>query len=183
MATEIAVNLNGVIVDNSYLKEKWRDISEAEVAIGRSARNLVFQEYWIKDIRLVEFIDRYLKNREKFKFSTVCYTISGINDWSRIKIFGLADITKPRNFFAIKSLLHNQVLSAFKQGDQIYTIGIVNTFYLHKFTPKIVAKKKILKMKLDPKDNFNSYRIIKTRMKFWRISLLFNTAKFLYKFL
>ncbi|MFX1586913.1 MAG: FAD-binding oxidoreductase [Promethearchaeota archaeon] len=179
----IALNLGGIEVDKVYLKEKWRDISDAEVSIGRSTRNLLFQEYWISDQRLNKFFERYLKESKKYKFPTALYTIAGIKGYSRIKVFGLSDIVKPREFFAVKAFLHDLSIQAFNQGDRVYTIGIVNTFYLLKYKPEIVAKRKILKNKLDPEDLFNSYRIVDSRLKFWRISLLFNTAKLLYKIL
>ncbi|MFX1413136.1 MAG: FAD-binding oxidoreductase [Promethearchaeota archaeon] len=176
-----ALELNGIAVDKLYLKEKWRDISDAEVAIGRSSRNLIFQEYWIADKRLEDFIQKYLKKSKKYKFPTALYTISGILGWSRVKVFGLSDIARTSEFFTVKAFLHDLSVLAFTQGDRLYTIGIVNTFYLFKYRPELVSKSKILKKLLDPKDLFNSYRIVKTRLKFWRISLLFNTAKFLYR--
>ena len=181
LTKDIALKLNGIDVEKSYLKEKWRDISDAEVAIGRSSRNLIFQEYWISDQRIEDFFEDYIKDSNKYKFLTATYAISGVEGWSRIKIFGLTDISKPREFFAVKAFLHDLSIKAFTRGDRVYTIGIVNTFYLLKFRPDEVIKRKKLKEKVDPEDLFNSYRIIKAKMKFWRISLLFNTAKLLYK--
>ena len=181
VSEEIALNSNGVGVDKSYLKEKWRDISDAEVAIGRTSRNIIFQEYWISNDRLLSFYESYIKKARTYKFPIAAYTISGEEGWSRVKIFGLSDITRPIEFFTVKAFLHDLSMKAFKQGDSLYTIGIVNTFYLRKYKRDVVKERKVLKDKLDPKDMFNSYRIIKARMKLWRISLLFNTAKLLYK--
>ncbi|MFX1556635.1 MAG: FAD-dependent oxidoreductase, partial [Promethearchaeota archaeon] len=178
---KFALELNGKTVDKLYLKEKWRDISDAEIAIGRSSRNLIFQEYWISDERLEIFIEKYLKKSQKYKFPTALYAISGIPGWTRVKVFGLSDIVKTIEFFTVKAFLHDLSVQAFAQGDRVYTIGIVNTFYLFKYRPELVSKSKILKKQLDPEDLFNSYRIVKSRLKFWRISLLFNTAKLLYK--
>ena len=178
---DFASTMNAFEVDGSYLKEKWRDISDAEVSIGLSARNLIFQEYWISDMRLESFIEHYVKERRKYKFPTASYAISGVKGSTRVKIFGLTDISRPREFFAVKAFLHDLSVKAFKQGDRLYTIGIVNTFYLLKYKPEEVMKLKILKDKLDPKDLFNSYRLTKARMKFWRVALLFKTAKILYK--
>jgi len=177
----IAQDLKGVKVDESYLKEKWRDISDAEVAIGRTSRNIIFQEYWISNKRLLSFYESYVKRANKYKFPIATYTISGIEGWSRVKIFGLSDIDRPIEFFTVKAFLHDLSKIAFKQGDNLYTIGVVNTFYLRKYRREVVNQRKILKDKLDPKDLFNSYRIIKARMKHWRISLLFGVAKMLYK--
>ena len=84
-------------------------------------------------------------------------------------------------FFAIKAFFHDLAVKSFNQGDKLYTIGIVNTLYLLKYKPEEVKERKILKEKLDPKDLLNSYRLVKAKMKFWRVSLLFKTAKFLYK--
>ncbi|MHA1471472.1 MAG: FAD-binding oxidoreductase [Promethearchaeota archaeon] len=177
----IAQDLKGVKVDESYLKEKWRDISDAEVAIGRTSRNIIFQEYWISNERLLSFYESYERRASKYKFPIATYTISGVEGWSRVKIFGLSDIDRPIEFFTVKAFLHDLSKIAFKQGDNLYTIGIVNTFYLRKYRREIVNQRKILKNKLDPKDLFNSYRIIKARMKHWRISLLFAVAKMMYK--
>ncbi|MFW9826516.1 MAG: FAD-binding oxidoreductase [Candidatus Thorarchaeota archaeon] len=168
-------------VDSSYLKEKWRDISDAEVSIGSSTRNLIFQEYWISDTRLKNFMELYVNKSKKYKFPTASYAISGEKGWTRVKIFGLTDIDKTREFFAVKAFLHDLTIQAFNQGDRLYTIGIVNTFYLLKYKPEEVKKWRILKDNLDPKNLFNSYRLTKAKMKFWRVSLLFNLAKFLYK--
>jgi hypothetical protein len=95
-------------------------------------------------------------------------------------VFGLSDITRPIEFFTVKAFLHDLSMEAFKQGDSLYTIGIVNTFYLLKYRRDVVDQRKILKKKVDPKNLFNSYRIVKARMKHWRISLLFTIAKLLY---
>jgi len=180
-AKNIASKLNAVEVDKSYLKEKWRDIGEAEVGIGRSCINLIFQEYWISDERLTAFTEAYKYSSKKNKFLTAIYIICGVKGWSRVKIFGLSNINKPVEFFAIKAFFHDLAVKAFNQGDKLYTIGIVNTLYLLKYKPEEVKERKILKEKLDPKDLFNSYRLVKAKMKFWRVSLLFKTAKFLYK--
>ncbi|MFW9879717.1 MAG: FAD-binding oxidoreductase [Candidatus Thorarchaeota archaeon] len=173
--------MDTIEIDNSYLKEKWRDISDAEVSIGLSTRNLIFQEYWISDLRIEDFVEHYVKEKQKYKFPIASYSISGEIGWTRVKIFGLTDISKPLEFFAVKAFLHDLAVKSFKQGDRLYTIGIVNSFYLHKYKPEEVKKWKILKDKLDPKDLFNSYRLTDARMKFWRISLLFKTAKMLNK--
>ncbi|MFX0027784.1 MAG: FAD-binding oxidoreductase [Candidatus Hermodarchaeota archaeon] len=168
-------------VDKSYLKEKWRDISDAEVSIGLSTRNLIFQEYWISDNRIEDFLKYYVKEKQKYKFPTASYSISGEEGFTRVKIFGLTDLSKPIEFFTVKALLHQFAVKAFNQGDQLYTIGIVNTFYLLKYKPEEIKRWKVLKDKLDPKNLFNSYRLTEARMKFWRVSLLFKTAKILYK--
>jgi glycolate oxidase len=176
-----ASKMNAFEVEKSYLKEKWRDISDAEVSIGLSTRNLIFQEYWISDKRLESFIERYVDDRKKYKFPVASYAISGEKGWTRVKIFGLTDISRPREFFTVKAFLHNLAVQAFNQGDQLYTIGIVNSFYLLKYKPEEVKKWKKLKDKLDPKHLFNSYRLVEAKMKFWRVSLLFNTARLLYR--
>jgi len=178
---DIASKLNGIDVDKTYLKEKWRDIGEAEIGIGRSCRNLLFQEYWIPDQNLTDFIDEYVKKSKKYEFLTAIYTIGGVKGWSRIKVFGLTDISNSREFFAIKAFLHELSVKVFSQGDRVYTVGVVNTFYFLKYRPKEIEKRKALKDKLDPENLFNSYRIVESKMKFWRISLMFTTAKFLYK--
>ncbi|GAH17993.1 unnamed protein product, partial [marine sediment metagenome] len=177
----LALKMSAFEVETSYLKEKWRDISDAEVSIGLSARNLIFQEYWISDERLEDFIGYYINLREKFKFPTASYAISGEKGWTRVKIFGLTDISRTVEFFAVKAFLHDLSVQAFNQGDRLYTIGIVNTFYLIKYEKEEVLNWKILKDKLDPKHLFNSFRLIEAKMKFWRVALLFKTAKILYK--
>ncbi|MHA2006749.1 MAG: FAD-binding oxidoreductase [Promethearchaeota archaeon] len=177
----IASKMNIFEVENTYLKEKWRDISDAEVSIGLSTRNLIFQEYWISDEKLKDFIEYYVSEGEKYKFPLACYAISGEKGWTRIKVFGLTDLDRPIEFFTVKAFLHDLTVQAFNQGDRIYTIGIVNTFYLLKYKPDEVLKWKTLKRKLDPKNLFNSYRLTNARMKFWRVSLLFSVAKLLNK--
>ncbi len=176
-----ASKIDCIEIESSYLKEKWRDISDAEVSIGSSTRNLIFQEYWISDKRLKKFMELYSKKNKNFKFPTASYAISGEKGWTRVKIFGLTDIDRTIEFFAVKAFLHDLTVHAFNQGDRLYTIGIVNTFYLLKYKREEVRKWKILKDKLDPKHLFNSYRLTKARMKFWRVALLFRTAKLLYK--
>jgi glycolate oxidase len=176
-----ASRIDSVEIEPSYLKEKWRDISDAEVSIGSSTRNLIFQEYWISDKRLENFMKLYINQNEKYNFPKASYAISGESGWTRVKIFGLTDIDRPIEFFAVKAFLHDLTVQAFNQGDRLYTIGIVNTFYLLKYKPEEVKRWQDLKKIVDPKHLFNSYRLTKARMKFWRVSLLFNTAKLLYK--
>ena len=177
----LASTMSAFEVESSYLKEKWRDISDAEVAIGLSTMNLIFQEYWISDERLERFIEVYADGRKRYKFPTASYAISGEKGWTRVKIFGLTDINRPVEFFTVKAFLHDLSVQAFNQGDRLYTIGIVNTFYLIKYKKEEVLEWKLLKDKLDPKHLFNSFRLVEAKMKFWRVALLFKTAKILYK--
>jgi hypothetical protein len=180
-AKELAQKYNGKKIEESYLKEKWRDINDAEVAIGRTSKNLIFQEYWVSNDTLDDFLNEYIKESSKYDFLTAIYIIYGSNRHSRIKIFGLSDINKPREFFGVKAFLHDRSVNAFKRGDMLYTVGVVNTFYLHKFRKFEIEKKRKLKERLDSGYLMNSMRFFNPTMKFWRVNLLFKTAMFLYK--
>jgi len=179
-AKDAALKLEGLSVEEWYLKEKWRDIADTEVNIGRWCRNLIFQEYWISDDRFKAFYEYYASKTKKHNFKKAFYMISGSQGANRIKLFGLTDITSPREFFGIKAIFHDITLNAYKQKDSIYAIGVVNTLYFLQFNPEEVANMKKLKNKLDPEDLINSYRLIKAKMKYWRVQLLFWIAKLLY---
>ena len=56
---------------------------------------------------------------------------------------------------------------------------MVNTLYFTKYNPEKAEYIKTLKAKLDPEDLVNSYRLTKTKMKYWRVMLLFRVAKLL----
>jgi FAD/FMN-containing dehydrogenase len=178
---ELASKMDGLEVEDWYLKEKWSDISGTEANLGRWCRNLVFQEYWISDERTESFYSDYSHSLLKYSYKNGFYMMAGSEGGNRIKIFGLTSIANPREFFGIKAVFHDISMNSYTNGDSVYTIGVVNTMYHMKFHPEEVEKIKNLKSKLDPEDLVNSYRLIKKKMKFWRVNLLFTLAKFLYR--
>ena len=180
-AKESASKSDGLAVEEWYLKEKWRDIADTEVNIGRWCNTLFFQEYWVSDERLVDFYKTYCKKTLKYDFNRAFYVIAGSNGGNRIKLFGLTDISNSREFFGIKSVFHDITLDTYKQGDSLYTLGVVNTLYNLKFNPERVSYLKQLKNKLDPEDLVNSYRLVKAKIRWNRILILFYIAKLLYK--
>ncbi|MFX1455257.1 MAG: FAD-binding oxidoreductase [Promethearchaeota archaeon] len=179
-AKQAAIKFKGLSVEDWYLREKWRNIADTEVNVGRWCNTLFFQEYWVSDKRIESFYELYIKQTEKYDFNRALYIIAGAQEGNRIKLFGLTDLENSREFFGIKSVFHDITINTYKQGDSLYTIGVVNTLYFLKFNPERVSYLKQLKYKLDPKDLVNSYRLIKAKMKWTRILLLFTIAKLLY---
>lgn len=179
---DIASKFDGLGVEGWYLKEKWRDISDTEVNVGRWAKNLIFQEYWISDANMEKFFQFYLQKTGKYAYNRAYYVIAGSEGKNRIKLFGLSDTRNSREFFGIKAIFHDITLNTYKNlNESLYTIGVVNTLYFTKFNLEKVKSIKKLKNKLDPEDLVNSYRLTKTKMRYWRVLLLFSIAKLLYK--
>ena len=114
-------------------------------------------------------------------YNKAFYIMAGVDGGNRIKLFGLSDIANPREFFGIKANFHALSKFAYGQQDQLYTIGVVNTFYFLKFNPEGADSIKKLKNKLDPENLVNSHRFVQAKMKYWRIQLLFWIANFLYR--
>jgi len=165
-AKETASKLDGLGVEEWYLKEKWRDITETELNIGRWCENLVFQEYWVSDDRIEDFYN---------------YLMSGAKGGNRIKLFGLSDIKNSREFFGIKAVFNDITINNYEKKDSLYSLGVVNTFYFLRFNPEKAAYLLNLKNKIDPKDTVNNYRLVAAKMRTWRVGLLFWIAKRLYK--
>jgi hypothetical protein len=107
--------------------------------------------------------------------------MSGAMGGNRIKLFGLSDIKNSREFFGIKAVFNDITINNYENGDNLYTLGVVNTFYSIRFQPEKVAYLTSLKNKIDPEDLVNDYRLVKAKMKPWRVGLLFWIAKKLYK--
>jgi len=179
-AKETAAKVGGLSAEDWYLKEKWDDIADTELNLGRICRNPVFQEYWITDDRSQAFYEIYKSKTKNLAYKDAFYMMAGADGGNRIKIFGLSDIADPREFFGIKAYFHTLTKLAYAQQDRLYTIGVVNTFYHLKFNPEDADKRIALKTKLDPDYLVNSYRFVEAKMKYWRIQLLFWIAKWLY---
>lgn len=179
-AKDTALKMGGLSAEDWYLQEKWVDIADTELNLGRMCRNPVFQEYWIADDRCQTFYEMYSSKTNKLSYNDAFYIMAGIEGGNRIKIFGLSDIANSREFFGIKANFHDLTKFAYDQQDRLYTVGVVNTFYFIKFKPDEVENRKLLKNKLDPENLVNSYRFVQAKMKYWRIQLLFLVAKFLY---
>ncbi len=177
---ETADKGDALVVEDWYLKEKWDDIADTELTLGRMCNNPVFQEYLIDDNRVQTFYEVYADEGRKYDYKDAFYVMAGSGTNNRIKLFGLSDIANSREFFGIKANFHTMTKQAYKQSDKLYTTGVVNTFYHLKFNPEDVANRKALKVKLDPDELVNSYRFVKAKMKFWRVDFLFWVAKFLY---
>ncbi|MFX1462187.1 MAG: hypothetical protein ACFFBF_03970, partial [Promethearchaeota archaeon] len=180
-AQEVAIKFNGFKVEEWYLKEKWQNIADTEVNIGRRCNTLFFQEYWIANERLADFYKFYVTKTLNYEFNKAFYVIAGSEGGNRIKLFGLTDLNNSREFFGIKAIFHDITMNTYRQNDSLYTIGVVNTLYNLKFNPKRVSYLKQLKKKVDPEDLVNSYRLIKAKMRWSRFLLLFYIAKLLYK--
>ena len=180
-AKETASKLDGLSVDEWYLKEKWRDIADTELNLGRWCENLVFQEYWVSDDRIEEFYNFYQEKTSKQRYRNAFYLMSGAKGGNRIKLFGLSDIKNSREFFGIKAVFNDITINNYENKDSLYSLGIVNTFYFLRFDPEKAAYLLNLKNKLDTKDLVNNYRLVKAKMRTWRVGLLFWIAKRLYK--
>ena len=180
-AKETASKLDGLSVDEWYLKEKWRDIADTELNLGRWCENLVFQEYWVSDDRIEEFYNFYQEKTSKQRYRNAFYLMSGAKGGNRIKLFGLSDIKNSREFFGIKAVFNDITINNYENKDSLYSLGIVNTFYFLRFDPEKAAYLLNLKNKLDTKDLVNNYRLVKAKMRTWRVGFLFWIAKRLYK--
>jgi hypothetical protein len=180
-AKDAASKLDGLGVEEWYLKEKFRDIADTEVAVARWCQNLIFQEYWVSDNRIEEFYNFYMEKTSKQKYRNAFYLMSGAKGGNRIKLFGLSDIKNSREFFGIKAVFNDITINNYENGDNLYTLGVVNTFYSIRFQPEKVAQLKSLKNKIDPEELVNEFRLVKAKMKPWRVGLLFWIAKKLYK--
>ena len=179
-AKETASKLDGLSVEEWYLKEKWRDMADTELNLGRWCENLIFQEYYVSDNRVEDFYNFYLEKAGK-KYRKAFYMMSGAIGGNRIKLFGLSDIKDSREFFGIKAVFNDITINNYENGDSLYTLGVVNTFYFLKFHPEKAAALLAMKNKIDPKDLVNNYRLVKAKMRTWRVGLLFWIAKRLYK--
>ncbi len=178
---DLAADFNGLAIDHWYLEEKWRDIADTELNLGRLCNNPIFQEYWIADDRITDFYNAYAPTVKDDKYRNAFYMIAGVDRKSRIKLFGLSDIENSLEFFGIKANFNQMAQKAYKSGDSIYTIGVVNTFYQLLFNKERANYMRKLKDSVDPDDRVNSYRIIKTKMRLWRVKLLFFIAKLMYR--
>ncbi|MHA1915377.1 MAG: FAD-binding oxidoreductase [Promethearchaeota archaeon] len=178
-ATDSATKSNGLAVEEWYLKEKWRDIADTEVNVGRWCNTLFFQEYWVADERVGPFYNYYNKKSSKYDYNKAFYMIAGAGG-NRIKLYGLTDLEDSREFFGIKSLFHDITMNSYKENDSLYTMGVVNTLYFLKFHSDRVSYLKQLKNKLDPEDLLNSYRLVKAKMRWTRFLILFYIAKLLF---
>ncbi len=122
-----------------------------------------------------------MEKTSKQKYRNAFYLMSGAKGGNRIKLFGLSDIKNSREFFGIKAVFNDITINNYENGDNLYTLGVVNTFYSIKFQPEKVAQLTSLKNKIDPEELVNEYRLVKAKMKPWRVGLLFWIAKKLYK--
>ena len=180
-AKDAASKLDGLPVEEWYLKEKWRDIADTEVNVGRWCQNLIFQEYWVSDDRIEDFYNFYNEKTSKQRYRNAFYLMSGALGGNRIKLFGLSDINDSREFFGIKAVFNDITINNYEKKDSLYTLGVVNTFYFLRFDPERAEYLMTLKNKLDPEDLVNSYRLVKAKMRTWRVGLLFWIAKRLYR--
>ena len=181
LAKDIASEFKGLAIDQWYLEEKWRDIADTELNLGRLCNNPIFQEYWISDDNLTEFYTMYAPMVKGDKYRNAFYMIAGIEGKTRIKLFGLSDIENSLEFFGIKANFNLMAQKSYKMGNGIYTVGVVNTFYQLLFNMERVKHMQRLKDSVDPDDRVNSYRIVKTKMRLWRVKLLFIIAKMMYR--
>jgi len=180
IAKETASKLDGLSVEEWYLKEKWRDKADTELNVARWCENLIFQEYMVSDGRLEDFYNFYSENTKE-KYRHAFYMMSGAKGENRIKLFGLSSIENSREVFGIKAIFNDITENNYENGDSLYTLGVVNTFYFLRYKPEEAAKLLTMKNKFDPDDLVNSYRLVKAKMRTWRMGLLFWIAKRLFK--
>ena len=159
--------------------EKWQDYLKTEMKIKQNTSVLMLQSLYL-DLDSCQEMIKLFENVSKARKLNHCYSgLINKNQKIRLTLFTPTDSDKIIHFLASKAVLHRVVKELYKmEKGNIYTYGMLNATYLHKYEPDKLKQWIDMKKTCDPNYILNPYKIIMTRISFRRINIIFEMNLF-----
>lgn len=166
----------GRFLGEEISERTWDDYLKHELKIKLETPVQMLQQLMV-DIHTCERVLNYFDELvEKYKVNHCFYGLINKDLQIRLCLYTPTDNNYWLHFLSSKAVLNEVVKYIYKNNGRIYTYGLQNTVYLHKFEKEKLKEFQEKKLKLDPNYILNPLKIVKTKMSFRRLNVMFKLA-------
>jgi FAD/FMN-containing dehydrogenase len=164
----------GTYLGDELSEKHWEDIFLTEMRVKKEVPILMLQSIKTSLYDLAKVISLFEKLAEERKLNHCFYGIMNRCGFLRLLLFTPTDNDYIVHFLSSKGLLHRVVKRVYQKGwGSVYSYGMLNSIYLHKFEPHKLKKYRKIKKKNDPKMILNPLKMISTKTSYSRINTIF----------
>jgi FAD/FMN-containing dehydrogenase len=167
---------HGEYLGELYSKRVWEEYLKHEMKIKLDNPVLMLQQIIVNFKAVPELIDHFEKLADEYQINHAYYGIINKDMKVRLVFYTPTDNKFWLHFLASKATLHRLVIHGYKLGGRVYTYGLQNTVYLHKFEQQKLKEYVTLKHQLDPRYILNPLKIVMTKISYLRVSVMFELA-------
>jgi glycolate oxidase len=175
-AWEVITKNHGEYLGELYSRRIWDEYLKHEMKIKLDNPVLMLQQIVVTFNVVPELIDHFEKWAEEYKINHAYYGIINKDMKVRLVFYTPTDNTFWLHFLASKAVLHRLVKLGYKLGGRVYTYGLQNTVYLQRFEKEKAESLSKLKHESDPKYILNPLKVVKTKISFNRVNIMFELA-------
>ncbi len=172
-ALRLVENYNGTFLGNKFSNSTWDDYLKHELKIKLETPVQMLQQIYINFEKTESIITYFEKLIKKNKLNHCFYGLINRDNNVRLCLYTPTDNEYWMHFIASKAVISRAVKYAYKLGGRIYTYGLQNTIYLHKFEKNKLKRLKEKKAEVDPNYILNPLKIVKSKISFWRVNSMF----------
>ncbi|MFX0099614.1 MAG: FAD-binding oxidoreductase [Candidatus Hodarchaeota archaeon] len=174
--SSIVNRYSGVYLGDLYSYRTWEDYLKHEMKIKLDNPVLMLQQIYIPFEFTPNLIDKFMKLTRAGHLNHAFYGIINKDMNVRLVFYTPTDNDYWLHFIASKAALHKLVKYAYHLGGRVYTYGLQNTIYLHKYEKEKVKFLRKKKKELDPKFILNPLKVVNTKISFRRIDVMFELS-------
>jgi FAD/FMN-containing dehydrogenase len=176
---EMIRKASGVYLGDEFSTQIWKNYLKNEMQLKLNTPVLMLQSIYINIDYCLEVINSFKQLAEKRSINHYFYGLVNKDMKVRLQLFTPTDNDKIIHFLASKGILHKIIKKIYKSNKgNVYTYGMLNSIYLHKYEKDKLNYWREQKKRLDPNYILNPYKIITLKTSFWRINLIFEMNLF-----
>ncbi len=169
---------NGTFLGTKFSHDTWEDYLKHELKIKLETPVQMLQQIYIGFQKTELILNYFEKLIKKNKLNHCFYGLINRDNNVRLCLYTPTDNEYWMHFLSSKAVISKVVKYAYKLGGRIYTYGLQNTIYLHKFEKDKLKKFREKKAKVDPNYILNPLKIVKTKISFFRVNMMFELIMF-----
>jgi hypothetical protein len=178
ISTEIIQKCNGFYLGNLYSERTWDDYLKHEMRIKLNNPVLMLQQIMLNIEWVPAILERFDSLVEKNLINSAFYGIINRDFRVRLVLYTPTDNAFWGHFLGSKAVLHKIVKYTYSLGGRVYTYGLQNSIYLHRFDKKRLKKIQKLKLQKDPNNLLNPLKQTSINVSYPRIDIMFLLALF-----
>ncbi|MHA1522205.1 MAG: FAD-binding oxidoreductase [Promethearchaeota archaeon] len=177
-STAFIEEFHGNYLGDLYSERTWDDYLKHEMRIKLNNPVLMLQQVLIKIKWVPAMLTRFQSLISKNRLNSAFYGIINRDCNVRLVLYTPTDNSYWLHFLGSKSILHKMVKYAYSLGGRVYTYGLQNSVYLHRFDKKRLKQLQNLKIQTDPNYILNPLKQVTTKIRFSRINVMFSMSLF-----
>ncbi|MHA2235833.1 MAG: FAD-binding oxidoreductase [Candidatus Thorarchaeota archaeon] len=164
---------SGTEMPHSYYQMNWDERDIVEMKLKLEVPTLSMQNFWVPLSSIEPLVRKMYKIARSYKINSCFYLVQGSSAMARLCVFAPSDHRHWMHFMSGKAMLHRLVKMMYRQGGELYTLGLQNTVYIKKYQPQDYKQFRELRKKWDPKGIMNPDKLTNCIMSYTRMNLMF----------